>query len=128
MSTRRSTRTIAAAVFMFAATAFTAGCGSSSSPTSPAPVAAGPVTVDMKGIAGDQSYAPNPVTMRVGQQLIWRNVDTRAHTSTQDTAGGFETGTLQAGQSSTPLTMSTAGTFPYHCRFHVGMVGTITVQ
>ena len=117
--------TISAAALLaaFAASA----CGSSSSsPSSPSAPAAD-VTVQIQGDRGNTSYAPNPTTMRVGQSVAWHNADTTAHDSTQDN-GRFQTGTLAAGATSSPITMSTAGTFTYHCTIHPGMVGTITVQ
>jgi plastocyanin len=55
------------------------------------------------------------------------NNDTAAHDATQD-ASRFATGVVNAGATSAPLTMSTAGTFTYHCTIHPGMVGTIVVQ
>ena len=81
----------------------------------------------MVGDRGSQSYNPNPTTMKVGQTIAWHNQDTTAHTSTKD-SGGFDTGTVNAGATSSPITMGTAGTFTYHCTIHPGMVGSITVQ
>ena len=101
------------------------GCGSSSSPA--APTVAADVTITMVGDRGNQSYSPNPTTMRVGQTVAWKNGDTTAHDATQD-ASRFGTGTISAGATSAPLTMSTAGTFAYHCTIHPGMVGTLVVQ
>ena len=81
----------------------------------------------MVGDRGSQSYAPNPTTMRVGQSVAWKNNDTTAHDATQD-ASRFQTGVVNAGATSTPVTMTAAGTFPYHCTIHPGMVGTLIVQ
>jgi plastocyanin len=103
-------------------------CGSdSSSPTAPASSTAADVTVTIQGNNGSNSYAPNPVGMRVGQTIVWRNADSVTHTATQD-SGGFNTGTVAAGATSAATMMSTAGTFTYHCTIHPGMVGTISVQ
>ena len=103
-------------------------CGSdSSSPTAPAPSAAADVTVTIQGNNTINSYAPNPVTVRVGQTIAWRNADSITHTATQD-SGGFNTGTIAAGAISAATMMNTAGTFPYHCTIHPGMVGTVSVQ
>ena len=108
----------------FAIITLTYGCGSSSSSPSPATA---DVTVQMVGDKGSQSYSPNPTTMKAGQTIAWHNADTIAHTSTKD-GGGFDTGSINGGATSAPITMSTAGTFTYHCTLHPGMVGTITVQ
>jgi plastocyanin len=102
-----------------------AGCGSSSSPA--APTVAADVTITMVGDRGNQSFSPNPSSMRVGQTVAWKNGDTTAHDATQD-ASRFGTGTISAGATSAPITMSTAGTFTYHCTIHPGMVGTLVVQ
>ena len=102
-----------------------AGCGSSSSPTTP--TVAADVTITMVGDRGNQSFSPNPTTMRVGQTVAWKNGDTTAHDATQD-ASRFGTGTISAGATSAPITMSTAGTFTYHCTIHPGMVGSLVVQ
>ena len=101
-----------------------AACGSS--PASPSTPAAD-VTIQILGNLASQSYSPNPTVMRVGQSVAWHNGDTTAHDATQD-AAGFATGSLNANATSTPVMMSTAGTFTYHCTIHPGMVGTITVQ
>jgi plastocyanin len=122
MSLRRSTIGLS----LLAVTLALAGaaCGSSS-PS--APTASADVTISMLGDRGNQSYSPNPTTMRVGQTVAWKNLDSTAHDATQD-AGRFTSTTVSAGATSAPLTMSTAGTFTYHCTIHPGMVGSITVQ
>jgi plastocyanin len=103
-------------------------CGSSSSsPTAPGTSTAADVTVAIQANNGSNSYAPNPVSMRVGQTIGWRNADSVAHTATEN-SGRFNTGTLAAGATSAATMMSTAGTFAYHCTIHPGMVGTINVQ
>ena len=103
-------------------------CGSdSSSPTAPGTSTAADVTVTIQANSGSNSYAPNPVSMRVGQKIGWRNADSIAHTATQD-SGGFNTGSVAAGATSAATMMNTAGTFAYHCTIHPGMVGTVTVQ
>jgi plastocyanin len=101
-----------------------AACGSSSPA---APTVAADVTISMVGDRAAQSYAPNPATVRTGQTVAWKNNDTAAHDATQD-ASRFATGVISAGATSSPVTMSTAGTFTYHCTIHPGMVGTIVVQ
>ncbi len=118
-------------------TATLAGCGGSSyTPASPTPAptpapTAGPPTADLVitivGMDGSQSYSPNPATVQVGQSVSWRNADSLPHTATAD-GGAFNTGNLSAGATSSPITMTTAGTFPYHCAIHgFTMTGTLTV-
>ena len=119
-----------------------AGCGGSgmgssyngpASPTptssapSPAPAAAANVTIAIVGMNGSNSYSPNPGTVKVGQTVAWRNADALPHTATAD-GGGFDTGTIAAGATSSPITMTAAGSFPYHCTIHgFAMAGTLTV-
>jgi len=122
MFVSRSRITLAAIAGVLALGA--AACGSSSPA---APTVAADVTISMVGDRGNQSYAPNPTTVRVGQTVAWKNNDTTVHDATQD-ASRFQTGTINAGSTSAPVTMSTAGTFAYHCTIHPGMVGTLVVQ
>ena len=113
--------TVLAAVLAMAVSA----CGSSS-PSAPT-VAAADVTITMVADRAAQSYSPNPTTMRVGQTVAWKNSDTTAHDATQD-ASRFASGIVNAGATSSPVAMATAGTFTYHCTLHPGMVGTLIVQ
>jgi plastocyanin len=106
-----------------------AGCGSSSpsTPTTTTPPAAADLTINITGINGSSSFVPSPTTASLGQRVIWKNGDTRTHDIIQD-ANTFTTPNITAGASAAPVTMSTRGTFAYHCGIHPSMVGTITVQ
>jgi plastocyanin len=88
----------------------TAGC-SSSSPSSPTTTS--DVTVSIAGNLGAQSFVPNPIAMRVGQTISWKNNDAITHDATQD-GSGFTTGNIAGGATRSPIMMSTAGTFTYH--------------
>jgi plastocyanin len=87
------------------------------------------VTVEMaKGTAtntecGDQCYVPNNVQVAVGGTVLWKNVDSAAHTST-DVNGAFDTSLVNAGKH----TFDTAGTYQYMCIVHPWMKGTVTVS
>lgn len=72
------------------------------------------------------AYAPNPITIAVGGTVTWMNNDNTAHTATA-TAGAFDSGTIAPGASFS-RTFTAAGSFPYRCTLHPGMVGTVTVQ
>jgi len=104
-----------------------AACGSSSpsSPSNSTPAA--DVTITIQGNRGNQSFTPEPSTMRVGQTVAWRNADSITHNATQD-SNRFATSNLGAGATSSPIAMTTAGTFTYHCTIHPGMIGTLVVQ
>ena len=102
-----------------------AACGSSS-PS--APTAGADVTISMVGDRGNQSFSPNPTTMRVGQTVAWKNNDSTTHNALEDVGERFASGNVNPGATSSPKTMSAAGTFTYHCTLHPGMVGQLIVQ
>jgi plastocyanin len=66
------------------------------------------------------------VSVAVGATVTWMNSDSIAHTSTSDTNGWNSGVVAPGGQFS--FTFQTAGTFPYHCAIHPGMVGTVVVR
>ncbi len=101
------------------------GCGKNSNPTSP-PVTAD-ITIEIVGNSGATSFSPNPRAVTVGQTVSWHNALGTTHTATAD-GGGFDTGNIAGGATSAPITMTTAGTFGYHCGIHPSMVGTLTVN
>lgn len=113
-------------------------CGDSSPPAAPSPTPApapsppppGPastVSIPMNAAAlGDRAYVPRDLTVTAGTRVTWTNTDSVAHTSTSN-ANGWNSGVIAPnGQFS--FTFQTAGSFPYHCAIHPGMVGTIVVQ
>src|SRR5262249_51396645 len=111
------------------------GSGYSSTPSTPAPAAtptpatgaAAHLLITIAGDRGQMSYSPAAASVRVGQTVAWRNADTAAaHTATQD-GRRFDTGTIARGATSAPIAMTAAGTYPYHCEFHPGMIATLTV-
>ena len=104
------------------ATIFAAGCGSSSSPASPS----GPDSLVTIFITNGV-YSPNPLTVKIGQRVNWKNNDTRAHTATSP--GAFDTGSIApTSAADVPVAMNTAGTVSFHCTLHSGENGSIVVQ
>jgi MYXO-CTERM domain-containing protein len=79
-------------------------------------------TVDISGFA----FAPQTATVTVGDTVTWANADAQGHTATADD-GSFDTGTI-AGNTSKAVTLTTAGTFAYHCRIHPAMTATLIVE
>lgn len=76
------------------------------------------------------SFNPISVTVPVGRQVVWTNGSGVPHTVTPDNAaqaGAWASAQLAAG-GTFQHTFNTAGTYNYHCNFHNGMTGTITVQ
>jgi plastocyanin len=118
-----------------------AACGGNNSNSTPAPSSTGTTTtggtttgatttVTMPiGASGltTTAYAPNPVTIKVGDSINWVNNDSIAHTSTANNGTTFNSGIINPG-ASFRATFTTAGSFPYHCTIHPNMVGTVTVQ
>ena len=104
------------------------GYGSSPSPMPTPPSGGGPtaadVTITINGMLGNQSFSPSPAGVKAGQTVAWHNGDSVSHTAT---ASGFDTGTIPAGRTSSPITFATAGSFDYQCTIHPSMVGTLNV-
>ena len=84
--------------------------------------AAGQVAVAIK----DFAFGPAAITAKVGQIITFTNGDSAPHTATLDD-GTCTTGTISPG-SSDGLMFSAAGTYPFHCKIHSTMKGTITVS
>ncbi len=96
--------------------------GSSSNNTLPPPVAPGPGTVSISGMA----FKPSTLTVKAGTKITWTNNDGFAHTVTSDDGSTFSSGNVAAAGKFT-FTPSAAGTINYHCNIHSGMTATITV-
>jgi plastocyanin len=119
---------------------FAAGCGgssgggsgtsappqSSTSPTPPKPASAGPAvksaTVDIKSF----KFKPIVIAVKKGGQIRWTNSDSAAHTATADDRS-FDAQTINPGKSKS-VTLTSAGTFAYHCDFHPFMKATVVVK
>jgi plastocyanin len=117
---------------------FAIACGNSysPSPTSPSPT---PPPVSAPGVPsssvvipqgaaslGNGAYRPDDLNVALGTTVTWMNTDSVSHTSTSDVPGWSSGVVAPGGQFSVAL--QTAGTFPYHCTIHPGMVGTIVVR
>ncbi len=90
-------------------------------------LSAGPALAASVGVQ-DFSYSPKTITIQAGESVTWTSSGPSPHTVTADD-GSFDSGTLNVGDSFSH-TFTTAGTFAYHCEFHVaqGMVGTVVVE
>jgi len=78
---------------------------------------------------GNLAYDPDVIKVVIGvnNTVVWRNNDNVVHTATGTNFTGFTTGNIQPGASAS-YTFNTAGTYPYHCIYHPGMVGTVIVK
>ena len=101
------------------------GGGSSQSTTTPAPTTPSSVTVSIVGIKGNSSFAPNPVQVSSGGQVMFKNNDlttAEGHHIVMDD-GSIDFGTLAPGGSSAVKSVGAGGNF--HCMNHPSMVGSI---
>jgi len=74
----------------------------------------------------NRAYTPDELNVAVGTTVTWMNADSVSHTSTSD-ATGWNSGIVAPGGQFS-FAFQTAGTFPYHCSIHPGMVGTVVVR
>ena len=86
----------------------------------PAP---GTVSIDNNTSTG---FNPTTIIVSRGSTVTWTNNTGQTHTITND-YGKFESGDLPSGQQFS-FTFYTSGTFPYHCKYHPMMKGTVVVQ
>jgi plastocyanin len=84
------------------------------------------VVIEIVAINGSMSFRPAAASVRVGQQVVWHNAHSDTHTATQD-GGGFDTGFIRPGATSSPITVTSPGTLRYHCEIHPVMVGALEV-
>jgi plastocyanin len=101
------------------------GCGSTSESgagsSSPPATAAGP-TITISGMAfGD------PLTVSSGATITIVNKDTVEHSVTSDPKGPFSTD-VDGGEQKTFTAPTQPGTYPFVCKYHSTMKGTLTVR
>src|SRR5262245_53872359 len=123
--------TVAAALSVLAV-----ACGSDSSspsmPATPTPVptpggSSTAISIPMGAeVLGNRAFTPDNLEIAAGTTVTWTNTDSVAHTSTSN-ANGWDSGIISPGRQFS-FTYQTAGTFPYHCAIHPGMVGTVVVH
>jgi plastocyanin len=68
---------------------------------------------------------PTGITIKAGDSIAWSNGDTAPHTVTFDD-NSCDSGQIAAGTAVT-VTYSKAGSYPFHCKVHPTMKGTLTV-
>ena len=73
------------------------------------------------------AFSPSTVTARVGEVVGWTNQDSAPHAVGLDANDSCRTPNLGAGDVGT-LVFSEPGTYPYHCRIHPDMRGTIEIE
>jgi plastocyanin len=138
------TRRIAPALGLFAIllAACSGGASTSAAPSEAAPSEAAPSEAAPSAVGGactpstdagtvevtiqGRAFGPGAVTASVGDVIVWTNKDSVPHTATLD---DDSCSTDSLGQdASGALTFSAPGTYPYHCRIHPDMTGTIEIS
>ena len=124
------------ALSVSAACLFLSACGGggSSSSTAAQTPAQNPTTQTGAATSGgdavtikDFAYGPADLTVASGTKLTFTNDDSTSHTATSTDQGGFDTGTIEKGQTKS-VTVEQPGTYSYVCSFHPFMHGTVTVR
>lgn len=96
-------------------------------------IPAGSLQVTINGISGENSYGPNPITVKSGQMISWYNADTISHTVTSgldnDPNEGqlFDSHAILSKQVFS-LTLDEEGVYDYYCIYHPSMIGEIIVE
>jgi plastocyanin len=118
---------------------FAIACGGDSASSSPTPASPTPSPTPTTGVPsssvtipvgaeslGNRAYVPGELDIAVGTTVTWMNTDSTSHTSTSN-AAGWDSGIVAPGGQFS-FAFQSAGTFPYHCAIHPGMVGTVVVR
>ena len=72
-------------------------------------------------------FSPTAVTIKAGQVLEWDNSGQVAHNVTFDEDSSISSDTMNGGDTY-QVKFTQAGTYKFHCTFHPGMEGQVTVQ
>jgi hypothetical protein len=84
---------------------------------------ANPVIAEIRNKAFPRLSVPR------GTVVVWRNADPMPHSveTKRDASFYFTGGALHPGEKSSPVYFAEPGNYPYLCRFHDGMEGTVEV-
>ena len=79
----------------------------------------------------NECYSPYSLQVRVGDTVIWNNVDTAVHTVTSGSIDGtseiFDSSIFMSGETF-EFTFDEAGEYPYFCMIHPWMTGIVNVS
>lgn len=83
----------------------------------------GPATVSIQF----QAFEPAEMSVLAGDSVTWRNTSPREHTVTaQD--GRFDSGNIAPSHGTYAQSFGASGAYPYFCRIHPTMQGTVDVR
>ena len=109
-------------VVAFAGLVLTA-CGGDEEPAATSgEEASGTTEVDIANF----KYEPDTISVSAGDTVTWTNSDEAPHTATADDED-FDTGDLDRGDEG-EVAFDEPGSYPYYCRFHAFMRGTVEVR
>jgi plastocyanin len=74
----------------------------------------------------DFAYVPGNLSVATGTTVTFTNTDNVQHTVSSDDNSAFDSGAFNQGMSF-QLTAGPPGIYPYFCRIHPFMKGTLTV-
>jgi plastocyanin len=80
-------------------------------------------SIDHRVYMKNSIFSPALMTLTAGKPVAWINDDNLVHRVTADD-GSFDSGDMQPGATFS-RTFTMPGTFPYHCKYHKGMTGTV---
>ncbi len=72
-------------------------------------------------------FNPTSATVKVGDTVVWKNGSSVAHNVTFDNYQSITSDTMNSGDTYA-VKFTKAGTYQFHCTFHPGMDGTVTVS
>lgn len=90
-------------------------------------ISAPPVPAGSEIVISNFAYTV-PASVSPGQQLTIVNNDEPNHTVTADQNNLFDVGVSGSGGIEAFTAPTTPGTYPFHCKYHANMHGTLTVQ
>ena len=74
----------------------------------------------------DMAFDPSTLEIAKGDTVQWTNKMGMEHTVSSDDGSSFDSEEI-APNGTFSYTFDTSGSFPYHCKIHEFMTGTITV-
>ena len=104
--------------------------GQSSITAMPSTSALSPTTAQPAGsdiVISNFAYTV-PASVHPGQQVTIVNRDDPNHTVTADANNVFDVRVSGGGGTATFTAPTTPGTYPFHCKYHANMQGTLTVR
>ncbi len=105
----------------------TAGAAVLAGGDEPTVATAGPAEMTDTVTIDDFEFMPPEAAVAVGTEVAVDNVDDVGHTLSSEDGGLFDTGGIDAGDSTT-FTVDEPGEYPYICEFHPTMHGTLTAE